>query len=115
MSLRRWTARLAWTAVIVLAIIGLAAVTRRMLDLAQVIPPTPETMRGGSFDAGFAPHPLLTLTHILPGSLFMVLAPLQLVGWIRLRHLWLHRLLGRIYVATSVVVGVSAVALNLAV
>lgn len=111
----RWTWRLAWAAVVVLAIIGLAAVTRRVLDLAHIIPPTPETMRGGAFDAGFAQTPLLTLIHILPGSLFMVLGPLQLVGWIRRRHLWLHRLLGRVYVATSVVVGLSAVALNFAV
>src|SRR3954468_6826050 len=109
---QRWAARLAWAAVIVLAIIGLAAVTRRVLDVAHIIPPTPETMRGGSFDAGFGQHPLLTLTHILPGALFMVLGPLQLVGSIRSRHLWLHRLLGRIYVAASVMIGLSALVLT---
>jgi uncharacterized membrane protein len=98
--------------VIVLAVIGLAAVTRRVLDLAQVIPPTPSTMRGGAFDAGFEQHAMLTLTHIVPGALFMVLGPLQLVGRIRARHLWLHRLLGRAYVAASVVIGVSALVLS---
>jgi uncharacterized membrane protein len=72
-------------------------------------------MRGGSFDSGFRQHALLTLVHILPGVLFIVLGPLQFVGRIRRRHLWLHRLLGRIYVATSVVVGLSAIALNLTV
>src|SRR5437762_13242500 len=87
MVTRRWTSRLAWTVVIVLAVIGLAAVTRRVLDLAQVIPPTPASMRGGAFDAGFAPHPLLTLAHIVPGALFMVLGPLQLGRRIRARHL----------------------------
>jgi uncharacterized membrane protein len=112
MKTRRWIARLAWTAVIVLAVIGLAAVTRRVLDLAGVISPTPATMRGGAFDAGFVLNPLLTLAHIIPGALFMVLGPLQFVGRIRARHLWLHRLLGRTYVAASVVVGVSALVLT---
>ncbi len=84
---QRWTSRLVWTVVIVLVVIGLAAVTRRVLDLAQVITPTPASMRGGAFDAGFAQHPILTLTHIIPGALFMVLGPLQLVGRIRARHL----------------------------
>ncbi len=108
----RWTSRLVWTVVIVLAVIGLAAVTRRVLDLAQVIPPTAPTMRGGAFDAGFAQHPILTLTHIIPGALFMVLGPLQFVGRIRARHLWLHRLIGRVYVADSTVVGVTALILS---
>jgi uncharacterized membrane protein len=109
--MQRWIARLAWTAVIVLAIIGIAAVTRRVLDLTHVISPTSETMRGGAFDAGFAQYPLLTLTHIIPGVLFMVLGPLQFVRRIRARHIWLHRLLGRVYVASSVVIGLSALIL----
>jgi uncharacterized membrane protein len=112
MHVQRWIARLAWTAVVVLAVIGIAAVTRRVLDLAHVIPPTSDTMRGGAFDAGFAQHPLLTLTHIIPGILFMVLGPLQFVRGIRARHLWLHRLLGRVYVAASVVIGLSALILT---
>ena len=112
MQVQRWMARLAWIIVVVLAVIGIAAVTRRVLDLTHVIPPTSDTMRGGAFDAGFAQHPLLTLTHIIPGVLFMVLGPLQLVGRIRSRHLWLHRLLGRVYVAASVVIGVSALVLT---
>jgi uncharacterized membrane protein len=109
---QRWTARLVWTVVIVLAVIGLAAVTRRVLDLAQIIPPTSPSMRGGAFDAGFALHPILTLSHIIPGALFMVLGPLQLVGRIRARHLWLHRRLGRVYVAVSIVIGVTALILS---
>jgi uncharacterized membrane protein len=108
---RQRTARLVWAAVILLAIIGLAAVTRRVLDLAQVIPPTSLSTRGGVFDAGFALHPILTLTHILPGALFMVLGPMQFVRGIRSRHLRLHRLLGRVYVAASVVIGLSALVL----
>jgi uncharacterized membrane protein len=86
MQVQRWITRLAWIAVVILAVIGVAAVTRRVLDLAHVIPPTSNTMRGGAFDAGFAQHPLLTLSHIIPGVLFMVLGPLQLVGRIRARH-----------------------------
>jgi uncharacterized membrane protein len=102
----RWTTRAVWTVVIVLAVIGVLAVTRRTLDLAHVIPPG-ENPRGGAFDAGFAQQPVLTLLHILPGLLFMVLGPLQFVRRIRSRHLWLHRLVGRVYVVASVVIGVT--------
>src|SRR4051794_5548086 len=108
----RWTWRLGWAAVVALAIIGLAAATRRVLDLAQVIPPTPPTMRGGAFDAGFAEYPLLTLAHIIPGALFMVLGPLQFVPRIRTRHIWLHRLSGRLFVTISVIIGVTALVMS---
>ena len=111
MRTQRWMSWLVWTVVIVLAIIGLAAVTRRVLELAQMIPPAP-SMRGGAFDAGFALRPILTLSHLVPGAMFMVLGPLQLVHGIRVRHLWLHRLLGRVYVAASVVVGVTALVMS---
>jgi uncharacterized membrane protein len=107
----RWGGRLVWGVVIVLAIIGILAVTRRALDLAQVIPPAPGP-RGGAFDAGFAEHPVLTLAHILPGALFMILGPLQFVRPIRSRHLWLHRLSGRVFVAASVVIGVTGLVMG---
>jgi Predicted membrane protein (DUF2306) len=41
-------------------------------------------------------QPLATLLHILPGALFLVVAPIQLVGGIRSRHLGLHRWTGRL-------------------
>jgi len=114
MRMPRWTGWIVWSAVIVLAIIGLAAVTRRALDLAQVIPPAPYP-RGGAFDAGFARQPILTFLHIIPGAIFMVLGPLQFVQRIRTRHIRLHRLSGWLFVATSTVIGVTALIMSVTV
>jgi len=111
MRMPRWTGWIVWSAVIVLAIIGLAAVTRRALDLAQVIPPAPYP-RGGAFDAGFAQQPILTFLHILPGAFFMVLGPLQFVERIRARYIRLHRVSGWLFVATSMVIGVTALVMS---
>ncbi len=111
MSTPRWAAGLVWATVIVLAIIGLAAATRRALDLAQVIPPA-SPPRGGAFDADFARYPILTLAHIVPGALFMVLGPLQFVRRIRARWPQVHRLLGRVFVAASAVIGVTGLVMS---
>ncbi len=47
-------------------------------------------------DGSFAAHPRLTLLHILPGGLFLLLAPLQFSSRIRARYIGLHRWSGRI-------------------
>ena len=47
------------------------------------------------FDGRFAEHRSMTLLHILPGGLFLLLAPLQFVKRIRQRHIRLHRWSGR--------------------
>jgi uncharacterized membrane protein len=111
MGSRNRIERALWRAVLFLALIGIAAVVRRALVLLP-------TLRHGyhpsanPLDAGFARHPVLTLVHIVPGFLFMVLGPLQLVGQIRLRTPWLHRWCGRVFVASGVVIGLSALAMS---
>lgn len=99
--------RVVWTGVIFLVVIGIAAVTRRTLVLFR-----PGSIGGNSpaaaLDAGFARHRALTLTHILPGALFLLLAPLQFLPSIRQKHLQLHRWMGRVLVVTGLIVGVSA-------
>jgi len=97
------------------AIIGIAMAIRRTLVLAGVIGSfNPPGMAKGSpaFDAEFGRHPLLTLIHILPGALFMILGPLQFMPGIRDRHLRLHRLSGRIYIASAYIVGISALIMS---
>ena len=99
--------RALWAAVIVLVAIGLATVVRRSLLLADFMPAvTPP--RGTAFNAEFARHPLLTLVHILPGGLFMVLGPLQFVPRIRSRHIRFHRWSGRLLLGAGVVIGTTA-------
>lgn len=65
-----------------------------------------------SLDSNFAKHRALTMVHILPGLLFMVLGPLQFAGWIRSRHLWFHRWSGRIFVGAGLVIGLSALLMS---
>jgi len=53
-------------------------------------------------------YPILTLVHIVPGLLFMLLGPLQFSSTIRARHLRWHRWSGRVFVVCGVVIGISA-------
>lgn len=92
--------------VAVLAIIGLAVATRRALSLAGVIK-TYASPKFGTFDRGFGLHPVLTFVHIVPGGLFMILAPLQFIPNLRSRCLWFHRWSGRIIVVSGLTIGIS--------
>lgn len=113
MPVSKRTTRFLWTGVIFLGVIGVAAVTRRTLVLFR-----PGSLGGGSaspaaaLDAGFARHMALTLIHILPGGLFLILAPLQFVPSVRQRHLQLHRWIGRVLVVCGLIIGVSALIMS---
>src|ERR1700675_1614558 len=109
--------RALWSAVIFLALIGVAIGVRRTLHLVPIVahgyrPPAvssnPRLAQLGALDDLFARHPILTLVHIVPGMLFMILGPLQFSSRIRARHLRWHRLSGRVFVVCGVVIGVSA-------
>ena len=97
---------------IFLVVIGIAAVTRRTLVLFW-----PGTFGGkaspaAALDAGFARHMVLTLLHILPGGLFLALAPLQFMPSIRQKHLQVHRWMGRVLVVSGLIIGVSALIMS---
>jgi uncharacterized membrane protein len=110
------------SAVIFLALIGAAVAVRRMVHLAPIVvrgyhPPAvtsnPVAAQFLALDDLFAHYPILTLVHIVPGLLFMILGPLQFSASIRARHLRWHRLSGRIFVICGVVIGISALAMSL--
>lgn len=112
MAVSRSASRLVWIGVGLLALIGVAAVTRRTLVLLW-----PNTFAGNAspavaLDAGFARYVALTLIHILPGGLFLVLAPLQFVPNIRQRHRRIHRWTGRVLVACGLIIGTSALVMS---
>jgi uncharacterized membrane protein len=109
---QRASPTLLWTGVILLALIGIASVLRRALFLKAIFEPGHPPYRP-DVDAGFAQHPLLTLAHITPGLLFMVLGPLQFVATIRTRRPTLHRWIGRIFLVCSLIIGVTALAMGL--
>jgi uncharacterized membrane protein len=97
-----------WAGVFVLALIGVAAAILRMVILAK----GPRAGPNPAVNAGFAAHPLLTLVHILPGLLFMLLAPLQFVPTIRARVPRLHRWIGRLVLSLALIIGGSALVMT---
>ena len=113
--------RTLWSVVIFLAFIGVAVALRRMVHLLPVVvrgyhPPAatsnPVAARFAPLDDLFARYPILTLVHIAPGLLFMMLGPLQFSSTIRARHLRWHRWSGRIFVICGLVIGISALVMS---
>jgi uncharacterized membrane protein len=112
MEVSKSTSRLVWTGVVFLALIGVAAVTRRTLVLLWPNTFASNASPAAALDAGFARHLVLTLIHILPGALFLVLAPLQFVPGIRRNHLQIHRWMGRVLVVCGLIIGASALIMS---
>ena len=107
MNPNRGLVRILWSAVMFLASIGLAVATRRTIVLMK-----PGTMSSAKnpavqLDAHFANHATLTLAHVLPAMLFMVLGPLQFVRGLRAKYPQVHRWSGQIFMTASTVVGVT--------
>lgn len=110
--------RVLWGAVIFLAFIGTAVAVRRMTAVVPVVlrgyrPPSPAAAnpvaaKFGALDDLFAHYPKLTLIHIVPGLLFMLLGPLQFSSSSRARHFRWHRWSGRVFVACGFVIGITA-------
>lgn len=96
---------------IVLALIGVVMVIRRTMALAGVIPSSFNPSGGPALDSSFSQHKAVTLIHILPGLLFMILGPLQFMPHLRRKHIQFHRWNGRIFLIAAFVVGVSAICL----
>lgn len=112
MSVPKPVSRLLWFAVIFLVVIGIAAVTRRSLALVW---PQQFAGKGGpaaALDTGFARYAALTFIHILPGALFLGLAPLQFAGRFRQRNLKFHRRMGTLLVLSGLIIGVSALVMS---
>src|ERR1700676_211335 len=113
--------RVLWGAVIFLALIGTAVAVRRMVKVVPVVlhgyhPPPPASnpvvAPFGALDDLFAHYPKLTLIHIVPGLLFMLLGPLQFSSSIRARHLRWHRWSGRVFVVCGFVIGITALIMS---
>jgi uncharacterized membrane protein len=111
MKANRALVRLLWIAVIFLAFIGIAVATRRTVVLVRPGAMSARNNPAAELDSAFANRKILTLTHILPAMLFMLLGPLQFVPGLRARHPRLHRWSGRIFLGASLVVGVTGLAL----
>src|ERR1700692_3615941 len=95
---------------LLVAIALLVAVRRTYLLLSP--PQHPRFAAGAALDVGFAAHRMLTLLHILPAALLIVLMPLQFVGPIRTQHITWHRWSGRLVIALGFIVGTSALVMS---
>jgi len=82
--------------------IMLASGMLRMAAMTQG-PPAADVL-----DARYVQHLLVSFVHIVPGLLFLSLAPLQFVPRIRQRHISFHRGLGRVLVSCALISGVFA-------
>jgi uncharacterized membrane protein len=105
----RTIVRFLWIAVIFLAFIGLAVAARRTIVLLKPATPIQASANNptAALDTHFANHRALTLAHVLPAMLFMVLGPLQFVRSLRANYPALHRWSGRVFLAASAIVGIT--------
>ena len=112
MNPNRTLVRFLWTAVIFLTFLGLAVAARRSIVLLKPGALSAAKNPAAQLDAHFANHATLTLAHILPAMLFMVLGPLQFVRSLRSKHPQIHRWSGRIFLTASAVVGVTGLTMS---
>ena len=100
------TRALGWVAIVLSVIILLVYGASRLADMAQGPPPT------DAFDVRYVQHPWVALLHIVPGLVFLTLAPLQFVVRIRQRRIGLHRGLGRMLAICASISGLFALVVN---
>lgn len=104
--------RAVWAGIAVLSVIGVVSGGARAIfvaDLATLAEPArlstlsvfrdnpiPHTDADlAHFDGRFAAQPIVTLLHVVPGALFLALAPLQFSSRVRTDYLNIHRWSGR--------------------
>jgi uncharacterized membrane protein len=110
--------RLVWAAVIFLALVGVTMATRRAVVLLR--PASSQTDAAAArknpaaeLDGHFTRERALTLLHVIPATLFMILGPLQFVKTLRAKHPAIHRWSGRIFLSCSAVVGITGLRMAL--
>jgi uncharacterized membrane protein len=70
-----------------------------------VVPPDPA-------DAHYANNALLTLLHVIPGSIFLIFGPLQFIADIRTRWPGFHRWSGRVFILSGFTFAATALIIN---
>jgi len=101
--------RLMWIGLLTLCVIGAAAVLHRMVALAHPADQAPAQL--AALDQTFTEKPALTLAHIVPGLVLVLLIPWQFSRTFRARHLQAHRWIGRVSMVMGLVISASAFAL----
>lgn len=103
---RRAASSAVWTPFLLLCLIAVAAVVRRFVAL-MVRPASDPT----GLDAGFAARPGLTLAHILPALVLVLLLPFWFSQRVRARPA-MHRRITLALFALGLVVGITAIPMS---
>jgi uncharacterized membrane protein len=96
---------LLWTIVIFLSLIGVAVAVRRMAQLERPSPAPSRFPDAVAMEAGFTRHSALTVAHIAPALLFLLLAPLQFLPALRRKRAGVHRWIGRVATGAGLAMG----------
>jgi hypothetical protein len=95
---------------LLLCVIASLVAIRRIVAIATPATKGPQQLL--ELDRRFSQEASLTLAHIIPGLLFVLLLPFQFARSFRQRHLTLHRWMGRFLVALGLIIGITALALG---
>ena len=104
--------RLLWLFTLVLVLISVAMVMRRTLTLLGLISNSSALSGSATLDTALTRYAPLTMLHILPGLIFVVLGSLQFVKTLRTRRPRVHRRIGYIVLTSGLVTGVTALAMT---
>lgn len=105
-------AQLVWLITALLVLIGIVIVIRRTLQLFGPSPAPPNFPEAAALNTGFTRHRLLTMVHIIPGLVFVVIGPFQFVRSLRNRRSGLHRWMGRVFLLSGLVIGSTALLMS---
>jgi uncharacterized membrane protein len=119
-------ARLLWSGLGLLIAVGVTASITRALSVTNIgLSITEARLAAGKamfpehwgensvIEKRFADNRVLTLLHVVPGGVFLILAPLQFSPAIRDRHRRFHRWSGRVIAALAFLAGVSGLWIGL--
>ena len=67
----------------------------------------------GGENEGFSEYPTITNLHVLPGLIYLALAPVQFLSSVREKYPRYHRLIGRLLAVIGVVLGSTAMFISL--
>jgi uncharacterized membrane protein YozB (DUF420 family) len=100
--------RVAWLTLtaLILAVLVFAAI-RFAVDVPNLT--TGRLPHPNDFEYRYARYPWLAYAHIVPGIVYLLLAPLQLWRGFRARHLRWHRRIGRVAIASGLLSGSFAI------
>ncbi|MFP2996044.1 DUF2306 domain-containing protein [Spongiivirga sp. MCCC 1A20706] len=95
---------------VLLIIFALSESIGRISDL-QLAKDNPEVFEPDSHDLHYAENPLIMYIHVIAGMIFLLTGSFQLIPYLRKKFIHIHRFVGKIFLAISFIVSISAISL----